>query len=136
MEDRRVNGGQIKNVPVSLLPQTADELLKGLGLLTWLAYAPLAWLNAFSGETYAGLQSLKPFGLFVWTLAYLTFGIALVRLMWCKDDRESLRFRVVLTSLITLAVLSMSWVFPQPWPRGFFLSGRHLRGLCYKTLPL
>jgi signal transduction histidine kinase len=117
MDDRPVSDEQVNKIPTSLLPQAADGLLKLLGLITWLAYAPLAWFNAFLGQPRAGLQSLETPALIIWLIAYLAFGVILFRLTLCQDTREGFYFRVYLTLLTTIAVLVMSWLLP--WSGGF-----------------
>jgi signal transduction histidine kinase len=53
----------------------------------------------------------------IWSIAYATFGLTLLRLSFCKDDRESFSFRVSLISLNALAILIMTWLLP--WSGGF-----------------
>jgi signal transduction histidine kinase len=87
------------------------------GFIFWSAYGLLAWFNSFAGHPRVGLQNLDTPTLVFWSIAYATFGLTLLRLSFCKDDRESFNFRVSLICLNTLAVLAMTWLLP--WSGGF-----------------
>jgi signal transduction histidine kinase len=112
-----VKEAYVQTVPVSLQPTVVHLLFRLSGLIIWLAYAPLAWFNSFAGHPQVGVQDLETSAFFVWLIAYLMFGLTLLRLSICKDDRESFRFRVSFISLNTLTVLVMSWILP--WSGGF-----------------
>ncbi len=78
-----------------------------MAMLTWLGFGGLA--IALKNVLVMEAEILRwRIGL----LAYMVFGAALLRLIYCQHDRESTRFRLALVACLTVSAMSLAFVLP------------------------